>query len=345
MKYLLFFVLGLISIPSFSQVKYSNPKHPPLVTHLYTADPSAHVFNGQIYIYPSHDIEAGVKEDDMGSHFAMKDYHVFSQSSPQVSVQDHGVALALENIPWASKMLWAPDAAEKDGQYYLYFPAKDKEGVFRIGVAKGNQPEGPFIAEKDYIQGSYSIDPCVFKDKNGDHYLYVGGIWGGQLQRWKSGKYQLDDTQPANDSPALMPKIAKLKGNMIELAESLKDVKIVDKAGKLLLSSDHERRFFEAAWVHVFNGKYYLSYSTGDTHHIAYAMSNSPYGPFVYQGEVLKPVQGWTNHHSIVEFQGRWYLYYHDVQMSGKTHLRNIKVAELKHLANGQIETISAYSE
>jgi beta-xylosidase len=343
MKYLLIVTSMLVSFTNFAQSKFNQPKQQPLIANMYTADPSAHVFNGKIYIYPSHDIDAGVKEDDMGSHFAMKDYHVFSQHTPAFAPKDHGVALALENIPWASKMLWAPDAAEKAGQYYLYFPAKDKEGVFRIGVAKGKTPEGPFVAEKESINGTFSIDPCVFKDKNGDHYLYLGGIWGGQLQRWKSGTYQLDDSQPADNAPALMPKIAKLKGNMIELAEPLRDIKILDEKGQLLLSSDHERRFFEAAWLHVFQGKYYLSYSTGDTHHIAYATSDSPYGPFVYQGEVLKPVNGWTNHHSIIEFEGKWYIYYHDVQLSGKTHLRNIKVAELKHLSNGQIETVSAY--
>ncbi|MHA8066988.1 glycoside hydrolase family 43 protein [Aquirufa sp. ROCK2-A2] len=344
MKNQLTIALSFIAFATYSQNKFSQPKQHPLISHIYTADPSAHVFNGQIYIYPSHDIDAGVKEDDMGSHFAMNDYHVFSQKDPSSEAKDNGVALALGNIPWASKMLWAPDAAEKAGQYYLYFPAKDKEGIFRIGVAKGNKPEGPFIAEKEAIIGSFSIDPCVFKDKNGEYYLYVGGIWGGQLQRWKSGKYQMDDSQPSDNSPALMPKIAKLKGNMIELAEPLKDVKILDEKGQLLLSSDHDRRFFEAAWVHVYQGKYYLSYSTGDTHHIAYATSDSPYGPFVYQGEVLKPVNGWTNHHSIVEFGGKWYLYYHDVELSGKTHLRNIKMTELKHDAKGKIEVISAYN-
>src|SRR5215211_1895843 len=55
----------------------------PLVTHIYTADPSAHVFNNTIYIYPSHDIESGIPEDDIGSHFAMRDYHILSTNSPE----------------------------------------------------------------------------------------------------------------------------------------------------------------------------------------------------------------------------------------------------------------------
>lgn len=329
--------LSLLSLTALGQSK-------PLVSHMFTADPSAHLFKGQIYIYPSHDIDAGVKEDDLGSHFAMNDYHVLSQKTPTSPVVDHGVALKLEDVAWASKMLWAPDAAESKGIYYLYFPAKDKEGIFRIGVASSPNPEGPFKAEKDYMKGSFSIDPCVFKDKDGSHYLYFGGIWGGQLQRWKSGSYgATDESQPANGQPALMAKVARLDANMKEMAEAPRDVKIVDAQGKVLLSEDHDRRFFEAAFVHQYQGKYYFSYSTGDTHNIAYATGSSPYGPFTYQGIILKPVKGWTNHHSIVEQNGKWYLYYHDVEISGRTHLRNIKVTELKYRPDGSIETIDAY--
>ena len=329
--------LSLLSLTALGQSK-------PLVSHMFTADPSAHVFQGQIYIYPSHDIDAGVKEDDLGSHFAMRDYHVLSQKTPASPVVDHGVALKLEDVSWASKMLWAPDAAESKGTYYLYFPAKDKDGVFRIGVASSSKPEGPFKAEKDYMKGSFSIDPCVFKDKDGSYYLYFGGIWGGQLQRWKSGNYSAtDESQPANGQPALMAKGARLDANMKEMAEAPRNVQIVDAQGKVLLSEDHDRRFFEAAFVHQYQGKYYFSYSTGDTHNIAYATGTSPYGPFTYQGVILKPVKGWTNHHSIVEQNGKWYLYYHDVELSGKTHLRNIKVTELKYRPDGSIETIDAY--
>jgi len=330
---------SLLSLTALGQSK-------PLVSHMFTADPSAHVFQGQIYIYPSHDIDAGVKEDDLGSHFAMRDYHVLSQKTPVSPVVDHGVALKLEDVAWASKMLWAPDAAEAKGAYYLYFPAKDKEGVFRIGVASSAKPEGPFKAEKEYMKGSFSIDPCVFKDKDGSYYLYFGGIWGGQLQRWKSGVYGVtDESQPANGQPALMAKVARLDANMKQMAEAPRNVQIVDANGKILLSEDHDRRFFEAAFVHQYQGKYYFSYSTGDTHNIAYATGTSPYGPFTYQGVILKPVKGWTNHHSIIEQNGKWYLYYHDVEISGKTHLRNIKVTELKYRPDGSIETIDAYKQ
>lgn len=318
----------------------------PLVNHIYTADPSAHVFNGKIYIYPSHDIEAGIPQNDNGDHFAMKDYHILSLDSPTSPAQDHGEAFNIKDIPWAGRQLWAPDAAEKNGTYYLYFPLKDKQDIFRIGVATSKSPTGPFKAEAKPIAGSFSIDPAVFKDSDGSHYMYFGGIWGGQLQRWASGTYNPADTYPADDKPALAPKIAKLSNNMLSYAEAPRDIKIVDKDGKPLTQGDNNRRFFEAAWMHKYQGKYYFSYSTGDTHNIAYAIGNSPYGPFTYQGVILEPVLGWTNHHSILEVQGKWYLFYHDSSLSGgQTHLRSVKMTELHYNADGTIQTLSAFKK
>ena len=178
---------------------------PPLLPGIYTADPSAHVFGGRLYVYPSHDIDAGVPPDDLGSHFAMRDYHVLSLDRIGGAVKDHGVALDLANVPWARRQMWAPDAAERSGQYYL-------------------------------------------------------------------------------------------------------------------------------------------SYSTGDTHFLVYATGDSPYGPFTYRGRIMEPVLGWTTHHSIVESDGKWYLFYHDAQLSkGQTHLRNITVTPLVHRPDGTIETIVPY--
>ena len=318
----------------------------PLVKDLYTADPSAHVFGGKIFIYPSHDIDAGVAPDDLGSHFAMRDYHVFSMAAVGGAVTDHGVALDIRNVPWAGRQMWAPDAAEKGGKYYLYFPVKDKQDIFRIGAAVGDKPEGPFTARPEPITGTNSIDPAVFTDTDGKHYMYFGGIWGGQLQRWASGAYKPEDVYPAKDRPAINAKVARLGDDMVSLAESSKDVVVLDEQGKPLAAGDNGRRFFEASWLHKYNGTYYFSYSTGDTHFIVYATGKSPYGPFTYRGKILEPVLGWTNHHSIVEFQGKWYLFYHDAQLSGgQTHLRNIKVTELKYRPDGSIETVDAYRE
>jgi hypothetical protein len=326
-------------------------KSQPLVTNIYTADPSAHVFDGKIYIYPSHDIDAGLPEDDWGGHFGMEDYHVLSLESPGGKVTDHGIALHVRDVPWADRQMWAPDAAYKDGTYYLYFPAKDKNGIFRIGVAASQHPSGPFKAQPEAIKGSFSIDPAVFMDDDGRAYMYFGGLWGGQLQRWQTGKFIEDvktpnDLEPADDAPALCAKVAMMTDDMLEFAENPRDLVILDKSGHPLVAGDHDRRFFEASWMHKYNGKYYFSYSTGDTHFICYAIGDSPYGPFTYTGRVLNPVIGWTNHHSIAQFEGKWYLFYHDSSLSkGVTHLRCVKMAELEHNEDGTIKTIDAYTK
>ena len=321
----------------------------PLVTHIYTADPSAHVFENRIYIYPSHDVDTGAPASASGDHFDMSDYHVLSMGSVPGEVTDHGVAIGLKDIPWAGRQLWAPDAAEKNGTYYLYFPAKDKQDAFRIGVATSKSPAGPFTAEPEPIPGSYSIDPAVFRDTDGTYYMYFGGIWGGQLQRWTNGKYDRNGPETdlrKDDEPAIGPRVAKMSNDMLSFAEPVREIQIVDDQGKPLMAGDHDRRFFEASWMHRYNGKYYFSYSTGDTHFICYAIGDSPYGPFTWKGVILNPVIGWTNHHSIVEFRGKWYLFYHDSTLSGgKTHLRCVKVTELTYNADGSIQTIDPYPQ
>ncbi len=322
----------------------------PLIKNIYTADPSAHVFDGKIYIYPSHDIDAGDAFDDLGSHFAMEDYHIISLESIDGEVKDNGIALHVRDVPWAEKQMWAPDATEKDGKYYLFFPAKGYDGIFKIGVAISNSPVGPFMPQAEAIRDSFSIDPAVFKDEDGSYYMYFGGIWGGQLQRWRTGNFNSEHAEspvaflPENNEPSLCAKIAKLSDDLLTFAESPKDIIILDENGNPLLQGDNDRRFFEASWMHKYNGKYYFSYSTGDTHFICYAIGNNPYGPFIYEGRILEPVVGWTSHHSICEFNGKWYLFYHDSSLSkGITHLRSVKIAELIHDINGKIQLIEPY--
>ena len=318
----------------------------PVVTHIYTADPSAHVFDGKLYIYPSHDIDAGIPFNDLGDHFAMEDYHVLRLDSPTSKAVDCGVALHVKDVAWAERQMWAPDAATKDGKYYLYFPAKRADGIFQIGVAVGDRPEGPFKPESKPIEGSYSIDPAVFGDDDGSFYMYFGGIWGGQLQKYRNNVYGANNEEPADDEPALGARIARLTPDMKEFAEAPREVTILDEGGKPLRAGDHDRRFFEAPWLHKYRGKYYFSYSTGNTHFLCYAIGDNPYGPFTYQGRILEPVVGWTTHHSICEFQGKWYLFYHDSILSnGVTHLRSVKVTELQYDANGRLVPIRPYKD
>ena len=317
-----------------------------LVPNDYMADPSVHIYNGKLYIYPSHDWESGVAENDNGDHFNMKDYHVFSTSDIENEpLTDHGVVLKVEDIPWAGRQLWDCDVCEKDGKYYMYFPLKDRNDIFRFGVAIADRPEGPFIPQPDPMKGSYSIDVAVLKDDDGKCYFYFGGIWGGQLQRYRDNKALENAYLPEGDEPAIPPRVAILADDMLEFGEEPRAVQIIDKDGNPLKAND-PHRFFEASWVHKYNGKYYFSYSTGDTHMLCYAIGDNPYGPFAYQGVILTPVVGWTTHHSIVEFKGKWYLFHHDsVPSGGKTWLRSLKVCELEYDEEGRIKTIEGMDE
>ena len=177
------------------------------------------------------------------------------------------------------------------------------------------------------IKNSFSMDPAVFKDDDGKYYMYFGGLWGGQLQNWKSGEYKAErrcaaggrQARAAAEDRAPRQEHARVRRE----AEGREDRRRERQAAAV---QDHDRRFFEASWVHKYKGNYYFSYSTGDTHFIAYAMGKSPYGPFTYKGRILEPVLGWTNHHSIVEVDGKWYLFYHDTPgVERRNHLRNVK--------------------
>ena len=311
----------------------------------YMADPSVHIFNDRVYIYPSHDWECENVENDNGDQYVMKDYHVLSTDDPMNGeVIDHGCALKLEDIPWAGRQMWDNDCQEKDGKYYMYFPLKDKCDIFRIGVAVADCPEGPFIPQPDPIRGSYSMDICVLKDGE-DYLMYFGGLWGGQLQRYKDNKALESAYLPEGDEPSLPSRVVKLSDDMLQWAEEPKPVQVVDEDGKPLKASD-PHRFFEASWVHKYNGKYYFSYSTGDTHMLCYAIGDNPYGPFTYKGVILTPVVGWTTHHSIVEYKGKTYLFHHDSVPSGcKSWLRSLKVCELTYNEDGTIQTIEGIDE
>ena len=321
----------------------------------YMADPSANVFNGKLYIYPSHDYEAGHAFDDDGGHFQMRDYHVLSiDGDPkEAPVTDHGVVLDQDQVEWAEKQMWDNDCVEKDGKYYLIFSAKDYNGVFHLGVAVADRPEGPFVPQPQPIRGSMSIDPSVFKDDDGQIYVYFGGLWGGQLQWYQAPEEYTKEgveigaapsgqallyTRP--DAPALPSFVARMTDDVLQFAEAPRDVIVIDKNGEPLKAGD-PHRFFEASWMHKYNGKYYFSYSTGDSHYLCYAIGDNPYGPFTYQGVILDPVVGWTTHHSIVEYNGKWYLCYHDcVPSNDITHLRSLKIQELFYNEDGTIQKV-----
>ena len=250
----------------------------PIIRDQFTADPTARVFEGKVYLYPSHDIISPVEPER--KWFSMADYHVFS-SEDLVNWTDHGMILSQENVPWGNPegySMWAPDCVYKNGKYYFYFPNAPKEGRgFAIGVAVADKPYGPFTPEQKPIEGVGGIDPCVLVASDGSAYLY----WSGMGLRG-----------------------AKLADNMLELdGESVR------------LDENLPAGFKEGPFIFERNGKFYLTYPwvQDRTETLAYAMSDNPLGPYEFKGIIMaqSPSACWTNHHSLVEYKGEWYLFYH----------------------------------
>lgn len=250
----------------------------------FTADPTARVFEGKIYVYPSHDIKAPPQYKGKPNWFVMEDYHVFS-SENLTDWKDHGVIVTQAAVDWVDPTayaMWAPDAVFKDGRYFFYFPAIAKAGGFRIGVASGDKPYGPFTPEAAPIVGVEGIDPSVLIAKDGSAYLY----------------YSLNKIF-----------VAKLKPNMREIDGEPRVIENLPQKG-----------LQEGPFVFERNGVYYLTYPhvANKTERLEYATSASPAGPFKWAGVILDEAQSgcWTVHHSIVEYQGQWYLFYHDNDLS-----------------------------
>lgn len=283
----------------------------PIIHDQYTADPTARVFNGRMYLYPSHDIDSPV--DELKDWFCMEDYHVFS-SDNLVDWTDHGVILTQNKIPWVkpdSYAMWAPDCVEKDGRYYFFFPAspKDMERGFGIGVAVAEKPEGPFMPMPRPLKGVMGIDPCVLVDDDGQCYLY----WSG-----------------------MGLSVAKLKDNMMELDSEPKRIEGLPEG------------FKEGPFAFKRDGRYYLTFpwvrEKEGTETLAYAMADNPYGPFEFKGLIMdeSPTGCWTNHHSLVEKDGQWYLFYHHNDYSpDMDKRRSARIDKVSFNADGTINKVS----
>ena len=294
----------------------------PIIRDQYTADPTARVFNGRVYMYPSHDIvpPAGQRQD----WFCMEDYHVFS-SENLTDWTDHGMIVTQNKVPWVrpdSYSMWAPDCVERNGKYYFYFPSAPKDGRgFGVGVAVADRPEGPFIPEPEPIKGINGIDPCVLQASDGNAYIF-----------WGAGR------------------CAKLKPNMKELADDTPKEKVkwgereFEMMGVNCLKGLPNRQA-EGPFAFEYNGNYYLTYPyvREKTEVLAYAMSKHPMGPYEYKGIIMaeQPNGCWTNHHSIVNYRGQWYLFYHHNYFSPRDDKRRSACIEKLYFnADGTIQEV-----
>jgi hypothetical protein len=250
----------------------------PLIVDQFTADPTARVFEGKVYVYPSHDIPASPGKG-RANWFVMEDYHVFS-SENLTDWTDHGVILDQTRVPWLNRKsfdMWAPDCVFKNGKYYFYFPTGGK-----IGVAVADKPYGPFKPQEKPIDGVGGIDPGLLIDKDGSAYLF-----------WARGRIS----------------VAKLKDNMLELDSQPQVVANLPTVGLIEGPFPFERNgTYYLTYPHVQNKIERLEYAT----------SSSPMGPYKQAGVILDEAASgcWTVHQSIVQYKGQWYLFYHDKDLS-----------------------------
>ena len=299
----------------------------PIIHNQFCADPTARVFNGKVYLYPSHDINPpkplpeGVRED----WFCMEDYHVFS-SENLTDWKDHGVIINQKDVPWGNPgaySMWAPDCVERNGKYYFYFPDAPKDGHgFTIGVAIADKPEGPFTPVKTNIQGVGGIDPCVLLASDGNAYLF-----------WGPGR------------------CAKLKDNMIEIEDDtpVETIKFGEREFQMSgvnCLKDLPSRQAEGPFAFEYNGNFYLTYPyvRENTEVLGYAMSKHPMGPYEYKGLIMKEHANgcWTNHHSIVNFKGQWYLFYHQNDYSpNDDKRRSVRIEKLYFNPDGTIKEVT----
>ena len=247
----------------------------PIIRDQFSADPTARVFNGKVYLYPSHDIPTPPGKNLRENWFCMEDYHVFS-SENLTDWTDHGVIVTQTKVPWLTRInydMWAPDCVEKNGKFYFYFPVGG-----RIGVAIADKPEGPYTVLDKPVEGIGGIDPCVLIDKDGQAYIFTAR---GRIS------------------------VAKLKDNMIEVDGEPQTVANLPTRGLI-----------EGPYAFERNGKYYLTYPhvENQIERLEYSMGDSPMGPFKPVGVIMdeSPTGCWTNHHSLVQYNGQWYLFYHD---------------------------------
>ncbi len=314
MKKFIFTPLLLLAIGATAQ----NP----VIRDQFSADPTAREFNGKIYLYPSHDIL--VPEGQRKGWFCMEDYHVFS-SENLTDWKDHGVIVTQNKVPWVRKdsySMWAPDCVYRNGKYYFYFPsAPAAGGGFAVGVAIADHPEGPFTPVAQPIKGINGIDPCVLQASDGNAYIF-----------WGNGR------------------CAKLKENMIELADDNPKEKVkwgdreMEMVGVNCLQGLPNRQA-EGPFAFEYNGNYYLTYPyvRENTEVLGYAMSKNPMGPYEYKGIIMAehPNGCWTNHHSIVQYKGQWYIFYHTNFFSpNDDKRRSVCIEKLAFNADGTIQEV-----
>ncbi len=301
-------VVGLltVTVPVSAQVPHAgNPVFPG-----WYADPEAHVFAHEYWIYPT--TSAPYDEQTYMDAFSSPDLVTWTK---------HPHILDLKDVTWAHRALWAPSIVERRGWYYLFFSANDIQSddqVGGIGVARSRSPDGPFL---DYLgkpligsfhHGAQPIDPYVFRDTDGTWYITYGG--------WRHCN------------------IARLNGDFTGF---------VPFADGSTFKEITPEGYVEGSFMLLKDGRYYFMWSeggwTGPDYAVAYAIGDAPTGPFQRVGKILQQdpkVATGAGHHSVLHASGSpdWYIVYHRRPLgeSDRNH-RVVCIDELHFAPDGTI--------
>lgn len=292
----------------------------PLISNYFGADPGVMEYDGRVYIYMTDDHLLYSNGQVTKETYSTINCLRCISSDDLVNWTDHGLINAAGQngiAKWAGNS-WAPTACHKkiDGKekFFLYF-ANNANG---IGVLTSDSPTGPWSDPNGHAMIDrktanctdvpWVFDPAVLVDDDGTGYLYFGGGTDGK--------------------PSDHPKSARC----VQLSDSMTSIvgtpQVIDAP-----------YMFEDSGIHKYNGKYYYSYCTNwntggnqyglSTAAIDYMVSDSPLGPFTYKGEVFKNIGNFfgttgNNHHTIMEFNGQWYLFYHAQYLQDVMNLKDM---------------------
>lgn len=246
------------------------------------ADPEGAVFRKQFWIYPTY--SAPYNEQVFFDAFSSYDL---------VNWEKHNQIADTSTIKWVKRALWAPAVVEKDNRYFLFFGANDIQNNSQsggIGVAVSNKPAGPFIDHigkpliDKFHNGAQPIDQFVFKDRDDQYYIIYGG--------WR----HCNIAKLNNDFTGLLP-----------FSDGSVFKEITPKG------------YVEGPYMFIRNKKYYFMWSeggwTGPDYSVAYAMADSPFGPFERVGKILQQdstIATGAGHHSVIDAgKNRWLIVYH----------------------------------
>lgn len=279
---LFFLAIGPLLLTDTLIAQQKAPAGNPIFEGWY-ADPEVALLDGQYWIFPTY--SARYEDQIFMDAFSSKNL---------VDWQKHPRIIDTTAVKWAQKAMWAPAIIEKGGRYFLFFAANDIQNnneAGGIGIGVSDKPQGPY---KDYLgkplldkfyNGAQPIDQFVFLDKDGTYYMIYGG--------WRHCN------------------IVKLKDDFTGF---------LPHSDGTLFKEITPEGYVEGPFMFIRNGKYYFMWSeggwTGPNYQVAYAIADSPFGPFKRIGVVLKQdpeIATGAGHHSMLNIPGtdEWYIIYH----------------------------------